>query len=336
VSHLITVNAGDQSFRCASQQTVLDAALSQGIVISYGCRSGLCGSCKGKLLSGDVEYGGQPPEGISGQDIERGYALFCKARPLSDLCIDIKVHPKQQALDIKTLPVRVERIDRLTADVIRLVIQLPASEPFDYIAGQWIYFLLPNGNKRAFSIANAPGKGHHLELHLRYVPGGIFTGTVLQGLKPGDLLRINGPHGTFTYEGEDQPILLVCGGTGFAPVKSILEALLGSERKAPVHLFCGSRLKSDLYQRGLISELLDDVRLSFDEVLSDESSDLWRGRRGNVHRAVLDKYLDLSTQVVYMAGPPKMIHAATGDFAKAGLNPENLFFESFEYAEASN
>lgn len=315
---------------------MLDAALSQGIVISYGCRSGLCGSCKGKLLSGEVDYCGKPPTGISQQDITQGYALFCKARPLSDLCIDIKIYQKQLAIDIKTLPVRIEQIDRLTADVIRLVIQLPASEPFDYLAGQWIYFLLQNGGKRAFSIANAPNNDHFLELHLRHVPGGLFTGSVFQQLKPGDLLRINGPHGTFTCEDDDRPLLLVSGGTGFAPVKSILGSLLGSRRKEFVHVFCGSRLKADLYQRGLISELLDDTRLKFDEVLSDESSNSWRGARGNVHRAVLANYPDLSTQAVYMAGPPEMIRAATRDFIDAGLDPDNLNFESFEYAETSN
>ena len=324
----------DREFTCRSDQSVLDAALEQGIALNYGCKNGLCGSCRGQLLSGQVDYPGGLPGGINEQETANGDALFCKAVPQSDLSIRVALMPHtDDQIVVKTLPVRVVSVDHLTDDVIRLILQMPAVEEFRFKAGQWIYFVLKDGRKRAFSIANAPNDRHELELQIRHAVGGVFTDFVFRELKQGALLRIEGPHGNFFLHEEDRPAILVAGGTGFAPIKGIFEEMIRDGLTRPTHLFWGSRARKDLYQEDLVKEWVRDHGLKYTPVLSDPTEqDNWQGLTGFVHRAVVDTYPDLSDAAIYMAGPPQMIESCKVDFMQAGASESSLHFDSFDYS----
>ncbi len=333
MSFNITITNQDLSFSSEPGQTILDAALNQGIMLSYGCRDGMCGSCKGKVTAGRIEYPQGMPGGISDEEIEQGEALFCKAVPSTDLNIEARVLPPAAEIEVKTLPARVKSIYYLSDDVIRLTLQLPAMETFEFRAGQWIYVLLKDGRKRAFSLANPPALKTDLELHIRHAVGGVFTDFVFNRLHEGDLLRIDGPHGSFFYQPDDRPVLLVAGGTGFAPIKGIYENLARQAEHPPVTLFWGARGKRDLYLNRLAKQWSRTSGLEYIPVLSEAlQSDEWSGATGFVHEAVLNTLPDLSAYSIYMAGPPQMIESCRRGFLAAGAQEQYLFYDSFEYS----
>lgn len=330
---VITVAEQDLQFTCNEQQTVLDAALEQGITLSYGCRNGLCASCKGKVIKGEIDYPQGQPGGITDEETAEHEALFCKAVPSTDLTIKVAVVEPQESIEIKTLPVRVSSIEYLSDDVVKLILQLPAMEIFHFKAGQWVYFVLRDGRKRAFSLANSPNDKGQLELQIRHAVGGVFTDFVFNQLSEGDLLQIEGPHGTFWYQEDEKPLLLVAGGTGFAPLKGIFEAISEQALNHPVHLFWGSRAKKDLYLDDLVQQWQQQYGIQYTAVLSEpEHDDDWQGETGFVHEAVLKTYPDLSEYAVYMAGPPQMIESCKKDFINAGLDETCLYYDSFEYS----
>ena len=337
MTHTVRLADEDIEFACSEDTSVLDCALDQGIALPYGCRNGLCGSCKADLVSGEVDYPEGRPGGLSDEDIRERRALLCRAHAKTDLELKVQLVKDAPPVEIKTLPVRVKKIDQLSHDVVRLMLQLPSAEAFDYRAGQWIYFLLKDGRKRAFSIANAPNDRHELELQIRHVEGGLFTDFVFNHLEEGAMLRIEGPHGNFFFHDDDRPLAMVAGGTGFAPLKGILEELM--ERGGydyPIHLFWGARHREDLYQDALIREWVEAGKLQLDytPVLSEAGSeDDWSGETGFVHEAVLRHYPDLSAHAVYMAGPPPMIESCRDSFLAAGLDEAYLHYDSFEYSD---
>ncbi len=333
MTHLITLEGEDKQFSCEDDQIILDAALQQGITLAYGCKNGLCGSCKAQLVSGQTDYPEGQPKGISEEEQNNHEILLCKATANSDLTLKAHLPKVADDIEVKTLPARVKKITHLTDDVIEMILQLPAVEPFQFHAGQWIYFLLKNGMKRAFSIANRPNERNELELQIRHAVGGVFTDFVFNELKPGALLQIEGPHGTFYYQQDDRPILLVAGGTGFAPIKGILEEIFeqGSEQK--IHLFWGSKSKKDIYLQDLAQGWADEKGIEYTPVLSEPMpSDNWQGATSFVHEAVLQQYKDLSDYAVYMAGPPQMIESCKQTFSAAGLDETRLYYDSFDYS----
>lgn len=336
MSYRVSIKNPPSSFVCEEDETVLDAALSQDILLSYGCRDGMCGSCRGKIISGQVTYPEGQPDGITDQEIEQSEALFCKAVPLTDLQIEVSVIVQEKPQQIKKLPVKVKLIEALNHDVIKVVLQLPVADPLDFEAGQWIYFVLKDGRKRAFSIANPQNDQHEVELQIRHVVGGVFTDFVFNQLKQNDLLQIEGPHGSFFYHQDDKPLILVAGGTGFAPIKGIIEELIAAKEQQPLpsmHLFWGARHQNDLYQDALVQSWVEQGLIRYTPVLSEaDDSDHWQGKTGYVNQAVVDEYSDLSAFAVYMAGPPQMIQACQQSFSKAGLDTQQLYFDSFDYA----
>lgn len=333
MSFLVTLAEENTQFSCEENQTVLDAALEKGIAISYGCRNGLCGSCMGDLLEGQITYPDGQPGGLNEADRDQGKALFCKAVPQCDITIKVNVLKPQAEIAVKTLPAKVKQIEHLTDDVVKLILQLPAVEPFNFKAGQWVYFVLKDGKKRAFSIANSPNEQNELELQIRHAIGGVFTDFVFDSLTTGLLLQIEGPHGTFYFQQDDQPILLVAGGTGFAPIKGIFEEISQLEQQPPVHIFWGSRARKDLYQNELVERWVKEFGIQYTPVLSDpEDGDNWDGESGFVHQSVIKAFPDLSKHAVYMAGPPQMIESCKEAFTRAGLHQEKLYYDSFEYS----
>jgi len=335
MSFIVTIQPSGHQFTCEDDETVLDAALRQGYAMPYGCRNGACGSCIGKLMQGEVDYGATLPPAINEKEIAEGKALFCQALPLTDLEIEVKEIGATKDIVIKTLPVRVIGLNKLNDDVMEMRLKLPATERLQFLAGQYIDILLKDGRRRSFSLANPPHHDEYLELHLRHVPGGHFTDHVFTEMKEKALMRIEGPLGTFFLrEDSDRPVILVAGGTGFAPIKAIVEHAIALGDTRPMILYWGVRGRQDLYMAELARSWADEhEHISFVPVLSDpRPEDAWDGRTGFVHEAVMADHADLSGFDVYMAGPPPMIRAARAGFTAQGLPEDQLYFDSFDYS----
>ncbi|MBV6475280.1 MAG: CDP-6-deoxy-delta-3,4-glucoseen reductase [Rhodocyclaceae bacterium] len=339
MSHRVTIESSGHQFDVEPGNTILRAALAAGIGLPYGCRNGACGACKGRVVSGQVDRGLYSEGALSGAELGKGYALFCCARPLSDLVIESREVDAVRDIPVKTLPARVQKMARLAPDVMLLQLKLPASERLQFLAGQYIDILLKGGRRRSFSIANAPETDECLELHVRRVPGGHFTTHVFETMKERDLLRLEGPHGGFHLrEDGAKPVILLAGGTGFAPVKAMVEHAFHRQSLRPMTLYWGARDRAGLYLHEL-AEGWAAGRAGFDyvPVLSEPAAgDGWPGRTGLVHRAVMADFPDLSGHRVYACGAPAMIEAARSDLiGGCGLKEEDFFADSFTFATDS-
>lgn len=336
MSYTIKIQPSGHSFSVEPEEMILEGALRQGIAFPYGCRSGVCGTCLGNVVSGELHYPDGIPMGMSEHDHEEGLALFCSAVAKSDMVIEMTEIAAAGEIEIKTLPVKVAFMHKLAPDVMEIQLKLPATERLQFLAGQYINILLPDGRKRAFSLANAPYNDEYLELQIRDVPGGKFTDDVFANLKEKDLLRIEGPLGTFFLrEDSDKPKILMGGGTGFAPLKGMIEQLLYTNAKDEIYLYWGVRSLADLYRKDLAEKWdyqYDNIH--FIPVLSaPKPEDEWQGRVGFVHEAIMADFADLSDYEVYMSGPPIMIDSAVEAFKTIGLEKDSMFSDSFEYSD---
>lgn len=331
--YTITLQPSGHRFTAEPDQTLLDAALGAGLHVPYGCRNGACGACQVKLISGAIDHGASQESGLPAEERAAGKLLLCCARARSDLQIECPEARAATELAIKNMPVRVQKLDKLAPDVMRLRLQLPASERLRFWAGQYIEILLADGGRRAFSIANPPQEEGFLELHIRRVPGGKFTEQVFTTLKERDILRIEGPYGNFYLREEsERPLLMVAGGTGFAPLKAIIEDLLWRKKRRPIHLYWGSRDRAGLYLHDLAAGWsAQHGHILYVPVLSEPDAQ-WSGRSGLVHRAVLEDFADLSAFEAYVCGAPAMIEAAKRDFLAARLPAECFHADAFNFA----
>ena len=335
MAYRVLLEKSGRCFEVEPGETLLEAALRQGVGLPYGCRGGSCGGCIGTLLSGRVRYPDGPPPALEGEDDE-ARAVFCQAVPDSDLVIDVREVIQVADLPVRNLPARAQRLERLSHDVMRVELKLPEAEPLRFLAGQYIEFLLKDGRRRAFSIANAPHQDRHLELHIRHVQGGRFTGHVFEDMRAKTLLRIEGPLGTFFLrEDSDRPIILMGGGTGFAPLKGMLEHAFHVGIERPMHLFWGARAREDLYLHELPLEWARrHPQFRYTPVLSDPApGDAWEGETGLVSDAVVRHYPSLAEHDIYMSGPPAMIEEATPLFAARGARLDRLYSDAFEFAQ---
>ncbi len=330
----VEIENSKHHFSVAAGESILDASLHQGIGLPYGCRNGACGSCVATLVSGSVHYPGGEPEVLAGQDATNQIAV-CQAHPQTDLLINVREVETAGDISVKRVPCRVEHHQRLSHDVMQIHLKLPATERLQFLAGQYIEFVLKDGRRRAFSIANAPHQDEYLELHIRHVPGGSFTGHVFDELKDRALLRMEGPLGTFYLREESpRPVLMMAGGTGFAPLKGMLEHAFYIGFDRPIHLFWGVRAKRDLYMDELPSQWQQQhPRFRYTPVLSEpRPEDHWQHATGLVHETLMAQYPDLSQFDIYMSGPPPMIEAATHAFANRGAEPAHMYSDAFEFA----
>lgn len=325
----VIIKPSDHVFDVQPDETVLQAALRQGHPLPYGCRDGACGSCRGKILEGRVDYGRYQPTALPEADREAGFALFCQARPLSDLVIESREVGAVRDIPIKTLPCRVQKMERLAPDVMALYLRLPANERLQFLAGQYIEILTRDGKRRAFSMANAPHDDETLQLHLRHYTGGTFTEYVFTRMKEREILRFEGPFGTFFLREDcDNPIIFLASGTGFAPIKGILEHAFHRGVERPMVLYWGARTRPDLYLDALPRQwAAAHPNFRYVPVLSEpRAEDEWTARTGFVHRAVMADYPDLSAHHVYACGAPVMVEAAHRDFTTHCSLPEDAFF----------
>jgi CDP-4-dehydro-6-deoxyglucose reductase len=325
----VTVQPSGQKFEVSEGESVLTAALRQGLILPYGCKNGACGSCKGKIVSGTVDYGVYQKKVLTDEERAKGKALFCQAKPLGDLVIEARILSAAGGIQIKTLPCRVQKMERLAEDVMVLHLKLPANERLQYLAGQFIEFLLRDGSRRSFSMASAPHAAELIELHVRHVAGGQFTDHVFGKMKERDILRFEGPLGTFFLrEDSAKPIVFVASGTGFAPIKAIIEHMFEKGIARPMVLYWGGRRPKDLYLNALVEKwAMDHPGFKYVPVISDAlPEDSWSGRTGFVHRAVMQDFPELSACQVYACGVPIMVDSARKDFTEKCKLPEDEFY----------
>ncbi len=328
----------DRRFEVETGENILAGALRQGIVIPHNCRNGICGSCIGRLHAGVVDYESGRPRGLTEDQEQEGFVLCCQATAQSDIRLQVETIDAVADIDIKTLPCRVKAMNKLAEDVMLLELKLPPHEKFEFIAGQYLDFLLPGGKRRSFSMANSPRQPETIELHIRHVPGGSFTGKVFSDMNVKDMLRVQGPFGTFIIRDSDRPAILIAGGTGLAPLKSMLEVIRVQGCQQPVQLYWGARARKDLYFDSQLRQWERELDcLDYTPVLSEpETGDDWQGATGWVHEAVLEDFPDLEGLDVYASGPPPMIKAIQSSFPGKGLDSGRFYFDSFEYARADD
>jgi CDP-4-dehydro-6-deoxyglucose reductase len=338
----ISLSKSNISFSVAPDQSLLDAALSASLNLPHSCKGGNCGSCRGRLLQGEIYYPNGPPLGLSDAEVADGFMLLCQARARSDLSIETyEITTPDQTL-IKRLPARIDRAVPLSHDVMGLSLRLPVAEAFRFEAGQSIDIILPGGRRRSFSIASPPHDARLLELHVRRVVGGEFSAPLFDADTQSALLTIEGPLGQFVYRPGIAPMLLVGGGTGLAPLLSILRHVVENGIERDITVYWGVRSEPDLYAQAVLEDLAGRAAaarpaqgraapLRYVPVLSEPSPE-WRGSRGFVHEAVLKDIDDLEKYDVYAAGPPAMIAAVRREFGQRGVAANRLFFDSFDYA----
>ncbi|MCX7693217.1 MAG: CDP-6-deoxy-delta-3,4-glucoseen reductase [Tepidimonas taiwanensis] len=331
----VTVQPSGHTFTVERDEAVLAAAIRQSVGLPYGCKDGACGSCKSRLKDGRVIHGAHQLKALSPAEEEAGYILTCCATPQTDLVIESREVVAAGQFPIKKMPCRVSSIDRPAPDVAVLKLQLPANDRLQYHAGQYIEFILRDGARRSYSMANAPHTQEAqpgIELHIRHMPGGKFTDHVFGAMKEKEILRIEGPFGSFFLrEDSDKPIILLASGTGFAPIKAIVQQMRAQNITRPTWLYWGGRRPHDLYQDGWVREAAAALpNLTYVPVVSDAlPEDGWSGRTGFVHQAVLADHPDLSGFEVYACGAPIVVESARRDYAAAGLPPEAFYADAF-------
>lgn len=311
---------------------MLGAALRQGVILPYSCKNGTCASCKCALLDGEIRYPYNPPAALSTAEIRDGLGLACQAVPAGDLTIEAREIEQVAEIPVRKFPVRVEERDQLTPEIMRLRLKLPRGRRLQFLAGQYLDVLLPEDKRRAFSFASPPSEQDFIELHVRHIEGGGFTGHVFSDMREREILRCEGPLGTFFVRTDsDRPMLMVAGGTGFAPLKGMIEDLIHAGDTRPLTLYRGVRAQADLYAQDLIGQWKHDhPAFDYIPVLSEPDKD-WAGRTGLVHEAVLADHPDPGGFDVYMSGPPAMIHVARPAFLEAGVPEDRLFYDSFDF-----
>ena len=325
----VRLEPSGHTFQVNPGETLLEAALRQNIGLPYGCRNGACGACKGILRAGELEYGEYQERALHPSEKAAGKALTCCTTPLTDIVFEVRELAGAKDLAIRTMPCRVERIERAAHDVAILFLKLPTGERLQFLAGQYIDILLKEGKRRSFSLANAPHDDPFLQLHVRRTPGGAFSEHVFDQMKERTILRFEGPLGTFFLrEDSDKPIVFVAGGTGFAPIKAIIEHAFHLGLDRPMVLYRGVRSLRDLYLPELAAKWQGErADFSYIPVLSDPlPEDNWEGRTGFVHQAVLEDFESLAGYQVYACGAPGMTDIAKKTFVEQKRLAEDEFY----------
>jgi len=337
MSLTVSVLPSGRAFNLLHDETILAAAIRQGIGLPYGCKDGACGSCKCKKLQGEISMSDYQPKALSADELAQGLILTCRATAHTDVVLESRHVTDESAFPVRKMPSRVAALEKKSADVMLVRLQLPATENLRYHAGQYIEFILRDGSRRAYSMATAPHRqdetGPSVELHIRHMPGGKFTDQVFTTLKERDILRCEGPFGSFYLrEDTDKPIVLLASGTGFAPIKALVEQLRHKGSQRPVTLYWGGRRPADLYLNDwVLQQAAEMPNLTYVPVVSNaQPEDAWAGRAGFVHQAVLEDFADLSGYQVYACGAPIVVESAQAAYvAQRGLPKDEFYADAF-------
>ena len=334
MSYTVTLKASGKTFQAKPSQTILEAAADAGITIPYGCRSGMCGSCKGKLVSGDVMLEDYQESALTEQEKSDGLILCCKALATESITIDIR-ESEEEVIKSKVTPVRVESLEKLNQDVVKMMLKLPGDEILKFKAGQYIEFIMADNSRRAFSLANPPHQ-YLLELHLRLIEGGKFTQFVFSEMKEKSIHRIDAPIGQFYLRESEKPIIFVAGGTGFAPVKSVIEDMIFNNNiNRPIFLYRGVGKFEDLYMHDLSLEWSNSIdEFTYIPVSQNQSNTNNNDqlRIGLVHQAVLEDFESFDNVQVYCCGASGLVKVAFESFVKKGLPEDEFFADAFTFA----
>ena len=338
----VTVQPSGRSYEAEPNETLLTAGIRQGIGLPYGCKDGACGSCKCKKISGTVTMGPHQDKALSEAEAAEGYVLTCCGTATSDVVLESRQVTHAGAFPIKKMPARVALLERLSHDVMHVKLQLPANDTLQYHAGQYIEFTLRDGARRSYSMANAPhtlveSGSPMVDLHIRHMPGGKFTDHVFSAMKEKEILRVEGPYGSFYLRDESpKPIILLASGTGFAPIQAIIEHMQFMGITRPTTLYWGGRRPHDVYMDAWIKARATEMpHLRYVPVISDAlPEDHWQGRTGFVHRAVLEDFADLSGHQVYACGAPIVVNSARADYISQAALPEEEFYADAFTTEA--
>lgn len=328
----ITNQVSGKVFQTDAKHSILDSALAHGLNFPYGCQKGACGKCMATIIEGEVGYDDEIPSGISPEELAEGMALLCQCKAQSDVELVVTELDSVEGIEVKTLPCKVHSINHLNFDVVQLWLKIPDSESLQYLAGQYIDLIHPDFEPRAFSIANAPENTGMIELHIRLVDDGKFTQFVFNELQAKTLLKLEGPKGSFYFrEDSKKPVILVAGGTGFGPIKAIIEHAIKANLNRKIHLYWGVRDDVDLYMDLPYQWAEKYDNISFVPVLSEPNS-AWQGITGFVHQSILADFEDLTGYEVYACGPPIMVKSVADTFVKQGMIKDNFFSDAFEFA----
>lgn len=333
MSYTVNIQPSGHSFTVEENERILDAALRAGINFPYGCRSGGCWACRGSVLEGTVDYGDFTPR-FTEEDIANKSALFCISTAKSDLTIEMKEISSIKEIVIKNLPTRVQEMEKLSDDVMMIKLLIPPTERLQFLSGQYIEIVMKDDRRRAFSIANAPFDDKYLELHIKYIPNGDFTEYVFNDMKVRDLLRFEGPHGTFTLREEsDKPIIMLATGTGFAPIKSILEHAFAEKITRPIHFYWGGRCEKDFYMDQQVKAwVAEHDNFNYIPVVSQTNTP-WQGRVGHVQQAVLEDFESLTGYEVYSCGNPTMVKEGFQLLTQHGVAQDDYMSDAFTFSE---
>lgn len=329
----ISVLPSGRSFVANPGEAILAAGIRAGVGLPYGCKDGACGSCKCKKIEGTVVHGPHQSKALSPEEEASGFILTCCGVPHSDVVLESRQVTDESAFPIRKMPVRVVGLEKKSHDVMLVKLQLPANDAFKYHAGQYIEFILRDGARRSYSMGNAPHHGPGVELHIRHMPGGKFTDHVFHAMKDKEILRVEGPYGSFFLrEDSTKPMILLASGTGFAPIKAVIEHMQFKGIERPATLYWGGRRPEDLYLDDWVRARVAEMpNLSYVPVISDAlPEDKWSGRTGFVHRAVLEDFPDLSGYQVYACGAPIVVDSARADYTRlAGLSADEFYADAF-------
>ncbi len=342
----VTLSPSGRQFDVEADESILDAALRQDLPLPSGCRGGFCGSCKAQVLDGSIEQRKHSDKALSADEAARGFALLCCACARSDLALECKLVEAAAGIPVRKMACRIASIERLAPDVVAVRLQLPEGERLEYLAGQYVELTTKDGTRRSYSMASAPhAAANGIELHVRHMPGGRFTDALFGARQPAlgvrDVLQLEGPLGSFFLrEDSERPVVLLASGTGFAPLKALVEHARRNSGEAgegkgdrkglarPMTLYWGGRRPRDLYLGALAEQWAREIPgFRYVPVVSDAlPEDGWSGRTGFVHRAVMQDFPDLSGHQVYACGVPAMVEAARRDFVAQCRLPEAEFF----------
>ena len=341
MSFTITVQPSGRSFSSEPGEAILAAGIRQGVGLPYGCKDGACGSCKCRMLEGSVVHGPHQTKALSAEEEAQGLILTCCGVPQTDVLLESRQVTSADAFPIRKMPARVIALQKLSHDVMHVRLQLPANDTLRFHAGQYIEFILRDGARRSYSMANAPhtldAAAPAVDLHIRHMAGGKFTQHVFGAMKEKEILRVEGPYGSFWLrEDSEKPIVLLASGTGFAPIKALIEHMQHKGIARPAVLYWGGRRPTDLYLNDWVQARVAEMpNLRYVPVISDAlPEDAWSGRTGFVHKAVLQDFPDLSGHQVYACGAPIVVDSARAEYTSLGGLPADEFYADSFTTEA--